>query len=127
MQTGYYKVYLGEGNNSQQIGRLLKSKGWWSITEDITEAHLIWTQLPHEDMMRKVKPRSEVKLTLPTQTDVITTQERDLVKHFLKHKGCNFFTSLQKLLHPYVYHKIVSEMMNRFKINRSLKHYTVLK
>lgn len=46
--SGHYKVYVGEGNNGQLITRLLKNRGWWLPTDDMTEANLIWTQLPHE-------------------------------------------------------------------------------
>lgn len=32
--AGYYRVYIGEGNNGQLIGKLLKNRGFWIITSD---------------------------------------------------------------------------------------------
>ncbi len=46
--TGYYKAYVGEGNNAQLITRLIKNRSSWTITDDISEANFIWTQLPHD-------------------------------------------------------------------------------
>jgi hypothetical protein len=52
LASGNYKVYAGDGNNGQLVVRLLKSRGWWVATEDINEAHLVWTQHP-VDLKRK--------------------------------------------------------------------------
>ena len=60
--AGNYKVYAGDGNNGQLIVRLLKNRGWWVPTEDISEAHLVWTQHPPIDMMKKIQSSSMVKL-----------------------------------------------------------------
>jgi hypothetical protein len=46
LSSGHYKVYAGDGNNGQLIVRLLRNRGWWAPTDDINEAHLVWTQLP---------------------------------------------------------------------------------
>lgn len=42
--TGQYKYYIGKGNNSRLIRRLLSSRGWWTDVSNIEDAHFAWTQ-----------------------------------------------------------------------------------
>ena len=55
-------MYAGDGNNGQLITRLLKNRGWWVPTDDINEAHLVWTQIPNDLMMKKVPSSEHIKL-----------------------------------------------------------------
>ena len=64
--SGNYKVYAGDGNNGSLIIRLLKNRGWWVSTDDINEAHLVWTQNAPELMMKKVPSSEQVRLQQQT-------------------------------------------------------------
>lgn len=39
-----YKYYVGKGNNSALIKRLMATRGWWCSTDVIEEANFVWTQ-----------------------------------------------------------------------------------
>ncbi|OMJ86589.1 hypothetical protein SteCoe_11875 [Stentor coeruleus] len=39
-----YKYYIGKGNNSRLIRRLMTSRSWWVDTTNIEEANFAWTQ-----------------------------------------------------------------------------------
>ncbi|OMJ67300.1 hypothetical protein SteCoe_35572 [Stentor coeruleus] len=42
--TCQYKYYIGKGNNSRLIRRLMTSRSWWVDTNNIEEANFAWTQ-----------------------------------------------------------------------------------
>ena len=51
---GFYKFYVGEGNNSQLIKKCLKSRGYWMQVDFLADSpNLVWTQLPWEEFQRK--------------------------------------------------------------------------
>lgn len=39
-----YKYYIGKGNNSKLIRRLMAARSWWTDTANIEEANFAWTQ-----------------------------------------------------------------------------------
>ena len=39
-----YKYFVGKGNNSRLIRRLMAARGWWVEAQSIEEAHFAWTQ-----------------------------------------------------------------------------------
>lgn len=49
-----YKYYLGKGNNSKLIRKLMSSRPWWTEAESIDEANFIWTQWKNKEFMRKL-------------------------------------------------------------------------
>jgi hypothetical protein len=56
-------VYTGDGNNGQLITRLLKNRGYWLPTDDISEANLVWTQLPQEEEMKQLTSHDQMVLS----------------------------------------------------------------
>lgn len=42
--AGLYKVFIGKGNNSGLVRRIMASRIWWKLTDDVDEAHFVWTQ-----------------------------------------------------------------------------------
>lgn len=42
--TGHFKYFVGKGNNSALVRKLLAGRNWWTATESIEEANFIWTQ-----------------------------------------------------------------------------------
>jgi Tubulin-tyrosine ligase family len=56
-----YKYYIGKGNNSSLIKRLMSSRPCWVSTDNIEEANFVWTQW---------KDKSFIS-TLPTCKDII--------------------------------------------------------
>ena len=51
---GHFRYYIGKGNNSSLVNHILKSRFWWSRTDNYEEAHLIWTQLNHKPTIDKI-------------------------------------------------------------------------
>ena len=46
LSHGYYRVYVGYGNNCGLIKKMLKEKGYWQIVDRIQDnPHFVWTQL----------------------------------------------------------------------------------
>lgn len=39
-----FKCFVGKGNNSMLIRRLMQSRNWWTFTDDVAEANFVWTQ-----------------------------------------------------------------------------------
>jgi hypothetical protein len=42
--AGVFKYFIGRGNNSSLIKKLMQSRSWWTQTEDPAEANFVWTQ-----------------------------------------------------------------------------------
>lgn len=40
-----YKYYVGKGNNSRLIRRIMSKRSWWVEESKPENAHFIWTQL----------------------------------------------------------------------------------
>jgi hypothetical protein len=72
--SGYYKVYAGDGNNGQLIVRLLKNRGFWTQTDDINEANIIWTQHPRSEQMKKLTAHEQLQLQLCQNEESNSTQ-----------------------------------------------------
>ena len=43
-QKAQFKYFVGKGNNSELIKRLLGNRSWWIATDNQSEANFIWTQ-----------------------------------------------------------------------------------
>lgn len=60
-----YRYMLGRGNNSHLIRDLFKSRPWWSAidrtTQDLEDAHFVWTQNREKDYMRMMPRKGNQK------------------------------------------------------------------
>ena len=46
INSGFYRAYIGPGNNCGIIKKCLKERGHWMIVESLSEnPHFVWTQL----------------------------------------------------------------------------------
>ena len=61
-----FKYYVGKGNNSSLVNHLLKSRFWWSRTDDFEEANLVWTQANHKPTLDMI-PRFSYYLEQDTE------------------------------------------------------------
>jgi tubulin---tyrosine ligase len=57
-----FKFYVGQGNNSGLVVRLLRSRPWWVQTDNKKEANLIWTSLKHQKTIKKLQKGLGFKL-----------------------------------------------------------------
>lgn len=57
-----FKFYVGNGNNCNLIKSILKQRFWWVETNDISAAHLVWTQLKHNPTILRQECVSELAL-----------------------------------------------------------------
>ncbi|OMJ85700.1 hypothetical protein SteCoe_12889 [Stentor coeruleus] len=53
-ETRNYKFYVGPGNNSNLIVRLMRSSPGWSKTDSRKEANFVWTSLKHKKTLKKL-------------------------------------------------------------------------
>jgi len=40
-----FKIFVGNGNNSNLIKSIIKKRFWFDVTKNREEAHFVWTQL----------------------------------------------------------------------------------
>ena len=57
-----YKYYIGKGNNSRLIKRLMSSRSWWVDVTNIEEAHFAWTQWKDKKLLTKFLCGDDLKL-----------------------------------------------------------------
>jgi len=50
-----HRFYVGKGNNSRLIRRIMAKKPWWSETLQQENANFIWTQLKIQDVYKSQK------------------------------------------------------------------------
>ena len=48
-----YKAYIGTGNNSNLLKRLIYNRPWWVLTTDPHHANLVWTQLRSKQTLKQ--------------------------------------------------------------------------
>jgi tubulin---tyrosine ligase len=63
-----FKYYIGKGNNSSLINDILRSRFWWTRTDNYEDAHLVWTQSKHKptlDLMPHYKSNLKIELNIP--------------------------------------------------------------
>jgi hypothetical protein len=49
-----YRYFIGRGNNSMLINRLLGSRGNWIRTDSPSNAHFVWTQCKDMEFIRSL-------------------------------------------------------------------------
>lgn len=64
-----YKYYVGKGNNSTLIKRLLDNRNWWVSTENILEAHFVWTQWKDKTIVTGLPEGKDVSHMLDTSSN----------------------------------------------------------
>lgn len=56
-----FKAYIGPGNNSLLVKSLIKRRNaWWTFTDRIDEAHLVWTQIKVNDYFQLQKQHIQI-------------------------------------------------------------------
>lgn len=74
--TKTYKFFVGPGNNSGLVVRILRSRPWWVQTDNRKEANLIWTSLKHSktlkrlDSGRSIQAQKAATCPLPRQKQI---------------------------------------------------------
>ncbi|OMJ75874.1 hypothetical protein SteCoe_24893 [Stentor coeruleus] len=56
-----FKYYVGKGNNSSLVNHIMKSRFWWTRTENVEDANFVWTQLKNRQVL-DVIPKYENRL-----------------------------------------------------------------
>ena len=45
ISLGYYRAYIGPGNNCNLIKKILKERGYWCFVDSLDDdPHFVWTQ-----------------------------------------------------------------------------------
>ena len=79
-----YKYFVGKGNNSRLIRRLLASRSWWVDVQNIEEAHFAWTQWKDKKLlssfacadMEKIKKQETIQAPCICPVNVKTEQKQ---------------------------------------------------
>ena len=48
-----FKYFIGNGNNRNLIGYILKKRWWWTQVNDPQQANFVWTQLKHKNTIER--------------------------------------------------------------------------
>jgi len=59
--TEIYKYYIGKGNNSRLIRKIMAKRPWWVEDSKQENAHFIWTQLKIYDVYKNQRCEKEPK------------------------------------------------------------------
>jgi Tubulin-tyrosine ligase family len=57
-----YKYYIGKGNNSRLVRRLMAARSWWVDCSNIEEAHFVWTQWKDKKVLASFECGKTIKL-----------------------------------------------------------------
>ena len=57
-----YKFYVGPGNNSELVIKVIRSRPWWSRIDSAREAHFVWTATKHKKTIKKLPGGTRLKL-----------------------------------------------------------------
>lgn len=63
-----YYVYVGKGNNSQLIKKIMTKRSWWKLTETPENAHFTWFQWKNKKLLESFKSSLNTPLLKPDQT-----------------------------------------------------------
>ncbi|OMJ75087.1 hypothetical protein SteCoe_25864 [Stentor coeruleus] len=58
---GQFKYYVGKGNNGSLVNHILKSRFWWTRTDNVEDANFVWTQLKNKQVLDLI-PKFESRL-----------------------------------------------------------------
>ena len=79
--TEAYRFYVGKGNNSRLIRRIMSKRQWWVEDSKQENAHFIWTQLKVYDVIKnqrtlRKQKQKEAEESRPTEgLGFLTTSE----------------------------------------------------
>ena len=59
-----YKFYVGPGNNSDLVAKIVKSRPWWVRCDSYKEAHFVWTSIKHKKTLAKLPTGQHIQLEL---------------------------------------------------------------
>jgi hypothetical protein len=59
-----YKFYVGPGNNSDLVAKIIKTRPWFIRCESYKEAHFVWTSVKHKKISARLPPGSYVEQVL---------------------------------------------------------------
>ncbi|OMJ78863.1 hypothetical protein SteCoe_21216 [Stentor coeruleus] len=61
-----FKYYVGKGNNSALIKRLMGARAWWTSTENINEANFAWTQWKDKNYIQTLPNGKTIEHSIDT-------------------------------------------------------------
>ncbi|CAG9318479.1 unnamed protein product [Blepharisma stoltei] len=73
-QGHVYKYFIGKGNNSALVDRLMKQRWWWIRVDSPTNANFIWTQLKQPLVLEKMSTcnnYSKIVDSTPSATSIL--------------------------------------------------------
>lgn len=49
-----YKFYVGPGNNSDLVAKIIRKRPWWHRVDSARDAHFVWTSTKHKKTIKKL-------------------------------------------------------------------------
>lgn len=62
-----FKVFIGPGNNSYLVKRLMANRFWWKIVDQMQDAHFVWTQWKDDQYIQSLPCFSQLVEVNPDQ------------------------------------------------------------
>lgn len=114
-----YKFYVGPGNNSDLVVKVIRSRPWWTRADSTRESHFIWTSVKHKKTLSRLPFGTDTTLTPMAQSKKLPIKKlQELEKHgynlILK---SNFFQSLSQ---PNPLDMSSIKLHNRLNLNKHL-------
>lgn len=65
----YFRFYIGSGNNSKLVKRVVKKRWWWIASDSIKDAQFIWTSVKKAKAFRCLPATNNSKIEITEQYD----------------------------------------------------------
>lgn len=91
-----YKFFVGAGNNSELVNKIIRMRPWWIRTESYKDAHFVWTSTKHKKTLKKLLSGvnvDQIKIQASKKMTVKKSQEFEKQGYNLITKS-KFFSSL---------------------------------
>ena len=114
-----YKFYVGPGNNSDLVVKVIRSRPWWTRVDSTRESHFIWTSVKHKKTLSRLPPGIDTVQTPSPQSKKLAIKKlQELEKH-----GCNLILKssyFQSLTQPNPLDMSSIRLHNRLSLNKHL-------
>ena len=114
-----YKFFVGPGNNSELVNKIIRTRPWWIRTESYKDAHFVWTSTKHKKTLKKLPSGAQIdqiRVQTSKKMTIKKSQEFEKQGYSLITKS-KFFNSLSSAVSLDM---VTLRMHNRLEYNKHL-------
>jgi hypothetical protein len=114
-----YKFFVGAGNNSDLVVKIIRTRPWWTKVDSTREAHFIWTSVKHKKTINRLPPGNDLLMAttqLPKKPPLKKMQEMERQGFNLIFKSSSFVS----LSNPNPLDMSLIKVHNRLNLNKHL-------